>query len=301
MQPQLPTPHAPPKEVSRRNLVFVCGKGGVGKTAISKGLAMSLAKQLERTSGKVLWVTFEDPVFGDVSEMQMIGSCLWHLNVEAGAAFEEYVGLKVGFSAITRIFVQNKLIRYLAKAAPGMRELVLLGKVWHESENFDHVICDMPSTGYGLAMFQSTANFARLFKGGPIHQDTESMLETFGDPHQVGHLILALAEEMPLRESLELAEFLSRHFPGNPPAFILNKAFPRIPPLGRGGPSADPDQWPSPLPSSTRDYALKRSLREAFNLKIWEDAGIRYSSLPLFTEETREKTEKEIQKKLAAL
>lgn len=254
----------------KRNLIFVSGKGGVGKTVVSQAIASALA-----TPGKrVLWVAFEDPT-RPAGELVQIRPGLWHFNCEATQAFEEYAGMKIGIAALTRIFLQNKLMRYLAKAAPGIHELVLLGKVWHDRTQYDHVVVDMPSTGYGLAMFQSTENFARLFKSGPLYRDAEDMLATFRDPLQTGLVIVGLPEEMPLQEAVELKDLLAGIFPKNPPAFFANRRFPRVTTPEEEA-ASDPDQWPTPFAVSAADYARKRSLLEKANLRIWEDQNIPY-------------------------
>lgn len=180
--------------------------------------------------------------------------------------------MKLGVPKLAHIFLNNKLMKYLAKAAPGIHELVLLGKVWHERVNYDHVVIDMPSTGYGMAMFQSTANFATLFKGGPIHRDAEDMLATFANPSQSGSLIVALPEEMPLREALELDEFLKPHFPKNANAFLVNRRFPGKAGTKHTHPSAT-------LVRSAHDYVENRVALEKHNLRIWRDAQVEFSEL----------------------
>ena len=65
--------------------------------------------------------------------------------------------------------------------------MVLLGKIWFERGHYQHIVVDMPSTGYGLAMFQSTDNFVKLFRAGPLYQDAVAMMKTFGDSTQTGH------------------------------------------------------------------------------------------------------------------
>jgi hypothetical protein len=246
----------------------------VGKTAVSQAVAL----ELSRRSGRTLWVAFEDPT-RPPGELVHRTPTLAHLNNDAGTSFEEYMGLKIGAPALTRLFLQNKLIRYLSKAAPGIHELVLLGKVWHELRNYDHVVADMPSTGYGLAMFQSTANFNQLFTGGPIHADSEAMLATFGDPAISGNLIVSLPEEMPLVESLELGEFLANLFPRNPSAYLVNRRFPALGAEGVGRPPDRPDAWRSPVPESAADYARKRAALEEANLELWRARGIAYGEL----------------------
>ena len=262
-------------EILKRPLIFIEGKGGVGKTTVALAIATALSEQSQRT----LLISIEDPL-RDPGELKRLNPYLWHLNCEASHAFEEYAAMKIGVPALTRIFMKNKLMRYLSKAAPGIHELVMLGKIWHDRLNYDHVIVDMPSTGYGIAMFQSTINFTRLFKGGPIHRDSEAMLKTFNDPKEVGQLIVALAEEMPLQESIELKDYLLKMFPANMPGFIVNRCFPlpKKPPTGKS-PDSNPDNWKSPVADSGLDYILKRTLLERFNLKIWDDAHINYDRL----------------------
>lgn len=268
-----------------RNLLFVHGKGGVGKTTVSRAIAQALAEPTaadslepqKNLSRKTLWMTLEDPLY-PIGEVRQLSPFLWHLNCDFTQAFEEYAALKIGMAPLTRIFLQNKLIRYLAKAAPGIHELVLLGKIWHERTQYAHVVVDLPSTGYGLAMFQSTENFVRLFHGGPLNKDANEMLGTFNDPDATGHLIVSLPEEMPLRESLELQTFLARMFPKNSAAFLVNRLFPKLP-LENPPYEEIPTSWPSPLASSAKEYAMKRILLERYNLRLWREAGLSYGEL----------------------
>lgn len=277
-----------------RNLIFVHGKGGVGKTAVSHAIALSLAQKAPASSSsgekpKVLWITIEDPLL-PAGEITQLEPNLWHLNADFLKSFEEYASLKIGISHLTRLFLKNTLIRYLANAAPGIHDLVLLGKIWFERLNYTHVVVDLPSTGYGLAFFQSTENFAKLFRGGPLHRDAEAMLDTFRDSHLSGHLIVALPEEMPLRESIELNQYLQQLFPENPGAFIVNRVFP-CPPAELINLNANPKEWKSPIAESGKDYAVKRAELEHFNMRIWRDEKIPFGILdyvpPPLTDEAR--------------
>jgi anion-transporting ArsA/GET3 family ATPase len=261
-------------DVLKRNLLFVSGKGGVGKTVVSQAIAHRLNKQGKR----VLWATFEDPLMAS-HELQEVRPGLFHVNCEASLAFEEYAAMKIGIAGLAKIFLQNKVMRYLSKAAPGIHELVLLGKVWHERNHYDHVVIDMPSTGYGLVMFNSTKNFSELFKGGPIHRDAESMLATFCDPVSTGQLIVSLPEEMPLRESIELNDYILNLFPKNQPQYLVNRIFPTLTSNSQNAIDPDPDHWKNPLAENASDYILKRNCLEKFNLRIWDQAKIKYQQL----------------------
>lgn len=255
-----------------RNLVFVHGKGGVGKTSVSQAIALGLAARQSKT----LWVALEDPT-RPPGELVSMGPHLWHLNCDFKLAFEEYAALKIGMPRLAQIFIQNKLIQYMAKAAPGVHEIVLLGKIWYERTHYDHVVIDMPSTGYGLAMFQSTENISNLFGAGPLHKDAEAMLNTLRSSKETGHVVVSLPEEMPLRESLELNEFLVRNFPDNPAAFLVNRVFPKV--QENSELSSELTDRVNPLARSVEDYARMRSWLESYNLRIWHDAGLSFGTL----------------------
>jgi anion-transporting ArsA/GET3 family ATPase len=271
--------------VKSRPLVFVHGKGGVGKTCISQALALDFARKGKRT----LWVEFENPSRPVGDSHRVAGDLrgnLWHLNADAMLAFDEYAALKIGklggllgafggATGLTKIFLQNKLIQYLAQAAPGIHELVLLGKVWFERNHYDHVVVDMPSTGYSLAMFQSTLNFAKLFRGGPLNRDAEAIIATMGNADETSHLIVAIPEEMPLLEALELDRVLKDFFPRNPASFALNKRFPKLRPI-------EESEKEAPFAATVLEYAERRSSLEAKNLKLWTDAGVEFAEIPLF-------------------
>jgi hypothetical protein len=261
--------------VLNRNLIFVHGKGGVGKTVLSQSIARCLAQKGHRT----LWVALEDPT-QPPGELKSIAQNLWYLNCDFTQAFEEYAAMKIRIPKLTQLFLKNKLMRYLAKAAPGIHELVLLGKPWFERLHYAHVVLDMPSTGYGLALFQSAENFAKLFRTGPLYQDAHSMTESFHDPAVTGHLIVALPEETPLRESLELNHFLTQLFPRNPAAFVVNRLFPEVP-LQRKEAGFDTDDN-SPLANSMEDYSERRFQLEHHNMRLWREAQIQYGEFSYF-------------------
>lgn len=207
-----------PSDPFHRKLIFFEGKGGVGKTRLSRALAVHLTKLGRR----VLWVEIESPT-RPAGETLQTADGYTSTNAEASHSFQQYAGIKLKSAALTKIFVANSFVRTLAKASPGIHELVILGKIWYEIRNFDHVIVDMPSTGYGLAMFRSTENFMKLFGSGPLFRDSSRMLETFSDPEQCAHLVVALPEELPLLEAKELSEFLLSMFPGNLSHLLINR------------------------------------------------------------------------------
>lgn len=270
----------PLSDALKSKLIFITGKGGTGKTAVAAAVARSLVKldSGPKKSLRVLSISFEDPTQGP-NQLKTLDQGphhrLDHLNVDSMESFEEYIGMKLGLPKIASLFVGNKLIRYLAKAAPGLHEMVLLGKLWHERNHYDHIVADMPSSGYTVTMFQSTQNFSKLFGGGPLSRDAHAMLETFLDPAQTSFVIVSLAEEMPLVESLELAEQIDKILPGTKSVLIANRLYPTG---DEGGTDPNPEAWESPFAKDTDDFLKKKRILDRVNLGAW--SGQVYETLP---------------------
>jgi len=201
-----------------KKLIFVTGKGGVGKTTLAHAAASSLAAQGRRT------LLVHALQLGDEEQkIAALAPNLWSITLRSSECFREYIIMKLRLKTLYTAFLSNKLTQYLERAAPGVREITMMGKIWFERNNYDHVVIDMPSTGYALTLVHTPFNFAALFPGGPIYHDARDMIETFSDPAQTAFVVVSLAEEMPIQESLELAAELKRLMPRNPSALVLNR------------------------------------------------------------------------------
>lgn len=267
----MPLPDRSLNELMSRPLIFVQGKGGVGKTTLATALSRVSAK-----TKKTLLVTIENPLLPP-GEIREVGENLWTLNNEGSSAFEEYAGLKIGSPKLVKIFLSNRLMRYFVKAAPGIRELVLMGKIWHEMKHFDRIIVDMPATGHGLTMFQSISNWKKLFEGSILAKDSQSILDVLSDPKYVSHLIVALPEEMPLTESLELSQHLKAIFPKSDPFFLVNRLSPE--------PEVKEESTDAPFAKTATEHFSRKHLNEIENLTLWD--SLAYFKLPFF-EPTRQ-------------
>jgi anion-transporting ArsA/GET3 family ATPase len=201
-----------------RKCIFLLGKGGVGKTTLAKATAEHLASQ-----GKRVLLCHVLHVQNKEQKLEEIKPGLFEINLNAATCFEEYIQLKLKIKALYSLFLGSKVTQYMEKAAPGIRELVLTGKVWYERKNYDHVVIDMPSTGYALTMLHTPFNFANLFPGGPVHRDANDMISTFKNPEESAFVIVSLAEEMPYQESLECEEEILKLTPQNKPSWIFNR------------------------------------------------------------------------------
>lgn len=249
-----------------KNLIVISGKGGVGKTTLAQATARFLAGQGKRTLlVHVLQLGEQE------QKLEKLAPELWTLTLRAADCFREYVIMKLRLKTLYTAFLGNKVTQYLERAAPGVREIVLLGKVWYERTHYDHVVIDMPSTGYALTMIHTPFNFAALFPGGPIYSDAKQMIETFSDPEQTAFVTVSLAEEMPVQESLELAAELYALMPNNPSYLVMNRLV-RVSSEGR---ELHTRKW-SKLNETERssplwrglDYLIERETKQEHLLKV---------------------------------
>lgn len=128
---------------------------------------------------------------------------------------------------------RNRLFELLTAAAPGLAELVTIGKVWDLAElerrssgsRLDTVILDGPATGQGLALVEAPSTYAKIARAGPVHNQARRVAEFLHDPANTAVLGVALPEEMPVNETIELEGSL-RHDGLALEAVIVNALYP---------------------------------------------------------------------------
>jgi anion-transporting ArsA/GET3 family ATPase len=200
-----------------KRLLFVTGKGGVGKTTVSAALALKAAAAGKRTI--VCEVAEQErmpDLFGgragghDEIELE---ERLWHISVSPERAKEEWLRYQLRSGTLAGVLGHSRLFQYLTAAAPGLTELVTMGKVWDLAQlrrrtgrgsSYDLVIVDAPATGQALAMLRAPRTFAEVARRGPIHRQAGIIDRFLSDRRVTGRVAIALAEEMPVNETLDL-------------------------------------------------------------------------------------------------
>lgn len=206
-----------------RRVLLVTGKGGTGKTSIAAALARLAARRGLETA--VVEVGRDDalpPLLGagtnDAREPGRmpfaVSPHLYTMRISPEVAFEEYVELQLHVGALARLLVRNAGFRRFLDAAPGWRELITLGKVWHLQKLarskegggslFDLVIVDAPATGHGLSLFSVPQVILDTVRMGPLRRHTEAVHDLLMDERRTLVLPVAIPEELPVRETIEL-------------------------------------------------------------------------------------------------
>jgi anion-transporting ArsA/GET3 family ATPase len=198
-----------------RRLVFVTGKGGVGKSTVTAATALLAAEQgrrvllVEVDAKGNLTNLFEHPGVGFEPEQVYPGVFAMQLRTEA--SLREYLRLNLRIPVIGRIGPLANVFDFVANAAPGVKEILTVGKVcWEVRESlegradWDLVIVDAAATGHVLAQLDAPRTIRELVHTGPIRSQTEWMLEILSDPRLTALNVVTSPEEMPVNETIEL-------------------------------------------------------------------------------------------------
>jgi anion-transporting ArsA/GET3 family ATPase len=205
-----------------RRLVIVTGKGGTGKTTVVAALAVAGARHGKRVlvveTGRDeqlpgLLEPGSAPV-GYAGRSLMPG--ITAMRIDPFAALGEYLGLQLGVRGLVDLVLRNRGFRQLMDAAPGWRELITLGKVWHLEQLRDDagrdlhdlIVVDAPATGHGVTFLDVPRVVASAVRAGPLRRNAQRVEAMIEDPERTLLLPVALAEELPARETAELVERL---------------------------------------------------------------------------------------------
>jgi anion-transporting ArsA/GET3 family ATPase len=219
-----------------RRLIFVTGKGGVGKSTVAIALGLLAARRGLRTivaelaSQERVQRSFEHEA-EHFSEVELAPD-LFTISIDPQHAMEEYLRVKTG--RVGQALGSSRLFHAFAMATPGMRELLSMGKVWELAQlqrrtrgaaPYDLVIVDAPATGHGVAILRTPRTFAEIARVGPIAHQGRTIATTIADRTFTGIVAVATAEEMPVNETLSLREAL-REEDLDFDAMILNALYP---------------------------------------------------------------------------
>ncbi len=208
-------------------VVFVTGKGGVGKTTVAAGLALAA---LEETS-RAVFVEFSDGVSGERA-LGNAGRAVKRVVIDPQQAVIEAAKPLFGSSLLTRVALNNFAMKPFIGAAPAVRELAILALVLRcvEDNPGARVVVDMPATGHSLAWLKVPAQGRDLIRYGPLFELCQRLTQELVRPGRASVVVVTLPERMVLQETLELCRALTDDVQLPPSRLIVNRVPGALPP-----------------------------------------------------------------------
>jgi anion-transporting ArsA/GET3 family ATPase len=210
------------EELLEPKILVVSGKGGVGKTTVAAALALLAARQ----SRKVCIAEVDrrgslPKLFGAADlgyEPSELSPGVWGINIAPEEALAEYLRVQYRMHRISRVLTHSHFIDYITTAAPGLKDILVLGKVWYleqgpdsggTTHRFDTIIVDAPAAGHMRTFLSAPAGLSDAVRVGPVHRQADWILRMLRDPRRTRVHLVTLAEEMPVAETLETTEALA--------------------------------------------------------------------------------------------
>jgi anion-transporting ArsA/GET3 family ATPase len=217
-----------------RRLLFVTGKGGVGKSTIAASLGLLAAEQGKRT------LVCEVDAKGNLADFYEAGETafearqlqenLWAMSMNTEESLKEYLSLQLKVPLLAKIGPLARTFDFIASAAPGVKEILTIGKLaWEVREDhYDLVVVDAVASGHIVGQLTAPQSINELVQVGLVRNQTQWMLDILTDPARTGVVIVSAPEEMPVTETIELADRLDAETDVDLAAVVVNRVLPEL-------------------------------------------------------------------------
>jgi anion-transporting ArsA/GET3 family ATPase len=195
---------------------IVAGKGGVGKTTITAALAKMasaaglqvLVVELEgkpgvpAAFGRAGSLDYAETVMEDMARRGMVRA----RRITPDDALVEYLA-DHGMKRISRRLVSSGALDVVATAIPGIRDILVLGKVkaLERDDPSDVILVDAPATGHAMTFLSSARGLLDAARSGPVRAQAADVIELLTDAKRCQVTLVTLPEEMPVNEVVETA------------------------------------------------------------------------------------------------
>src|SRR6516164_9276437 len=232
---------------AQSHVLVIAGKGGVGKTT----MAAAVARMAADAGKTVLIVELEGKsgitaAFGRRGDLGYEDEELWAGTGDSGAeavrarrltpddALIEYLE-DHGLKRVSKRLARSGLLDVVATAIPGIRDVLVLGKVkqLERAEVADLIVVDAPATGHASTFLNSARGMVDAARGGPLRTQAQDVVELLSDPARCRVILVTLPEELPVSETIESAYTLEDNAGVQLGPVIVNACDPEPEGLGR--------------------------------------------------------------------
>lgn len=217
-----------------RRLLFVTGKGGVGKSTVAAGLALLAAERGKRTlvcevdaKGGLADLFEVSPTSFEPRELR---PGLFAMSMNTEESLKEYLSLQLKLPLVARIGPLARTFDFVANAAPGVKEILTIGKlVWEvRQDHYDLVVVDAAASGHIVGQLAAPQSINELVQVGLVRNQTGWLVDILRDPALTGAVIVSAPEEMPVNETIELAARISKETVVDLASVIVNRVLPEL-------------------------------------------------------------------------
>lgn len=198
-----------------RRLVVVAGKGGVGRTCLTAGLATAAARRGLRVCAlEMSGLQALPPLFGLAGRTYAPRSTAEGVDVVSLTPYEcmnDFGRRRLRVSTLATLLFRSRVLKAFIDAVPGLHDLLQLGKLENMVNDpapnepvYDLVVLDAPATGHGLTLLAAARSMREMTRAGPFTEMSRVIEEFLADTERTAVVVATLAEELPVSESLEL-------------------------------------------------------------------------------------------------
>lgn len=217
-------------------IIFVLGKGGVGRSTISAALGLLCAQRGERTL-IMQWAVADaiGPWFAAAPAGPTpteVSPGLSVANFALDDALRAYFVDHLHLGLVYRRVVRARAVTRMIEVAPGLAEMFFLGQLWWlitlaEREaglHFDRVIVDAPATGHAASLLDIPSLASAMATTGLLSVETRRVVDMLADPHRTGAVVVSLPEPLVVDETLELIPRVTSRLGRAPLALVVNRS-----------------------------------------------------------------------------
>lgn len=206
-----------------QRVLIVAGKGGVGKSAVSAGLALAAARAGLRT----LLVSLDAESIA-VPDHDLLESIV----VTPGRALTDYLSSK-GMGLLSRQLSRSGIVELVATTAPGLDDLLVLGRIkaFEREDRADVIIVDGPAAGHASDLVRAPIQLKKAISTGPIGQQADEVLDMLADPARCRLMLVTTPAMTPVAETLDVAARIRSTVNMTLTPFVVNKCEPAAPVL----------------------------------------------------------------------
>lgn len=148
-------------------------------------------------------------------------------------ALREYIRIYVKIPIVSRLGIVAQTLDFVADAAPGVREILAVGKVCYEARSgrYDLVVVDSESSGHIVSQLAAPRTIRSLAQVGMLREQTDWMIEMLSDADVTSVVVATTPEESPVDETLDLVRDLRDEARVAVPVIVVNR-MPLAPPRG---------------------------------------------------------------------